>query len=96
MLESLFRLLFNYRPVVFQQGEFRLVPSTAVSGGSPGRGGNRRNVPDLPRRQVETDARHRIVLAVMRTAILALVLFACSGRCWWSRRRSRSRTSWAS
>ena len=27
MLESLFRLFFNYRPVVFQQGEFRLVPS---------------------------------------------------------------------
>ena len=27
MLESLFRLLFNYRPVIFQQGEFRLVPS---------------------------------------------------------------------
>ena len=26
MLESLFRFLFEYRPVVFQQGEFRLVP----------------------------------------------------------------------
>jgi uncharacterized membrane protein len=26
LLESLFRFLFEYRPVVFQQGEFRLVP----------------------------------------------------------------------
>ncbi len=28
MLDAIFRLLFNYRPVVFQQGEFRFVPST--------------------------------------------------------------------
>ena len=28
MLESVFQLLFRYRPVVFQQGDFRLVPST--------------------------------------------------------------------
>ena len=28
MLDAIFRLLFNYRPVVFQQGEFRLAPST--------------------------------------------------------------------
>ena len=28
MLESLFQLLFSYRPVVFQQGDFRLVPTT--------------------------------------------------------------------
>ena len=27
MLESLFRLLFEYRPVVFQQGEFRFAPT---------------------------------------------------------------------
>ena len=27
MIESVFRLLFSYRPVVFQQGEFRLLPS---------------------------------------------------------------------
>ena len=27
VLDALFRLLFNYRPVVFQQGDFRLVPS---------------------------------------------------------------------
>jgi uncharacterized membrane protein len=28
VLESLFRLLFEYRPVIFRQGEFRLSPST--------------------------------------------------------------------
>lgn len=28
MLDSLFRLLFEYRPVVFQQGEFRFAPTT--------------------------------------------------------------------
>lgn len=27
MLDALFRLVFNYRPVVFQQGEFRFAPS---------------------------------------------------------------------
>ena len=26
MLDAIFRLLFNYRPVVFQQGDFRLAP----------------------------------------------------------------------
>ena len=29
MLESLFRFLFEYRPVVFQQGEFRFAPTPA-------------------------------------------------------------------
>ena len=28
MLETLFRFLFEYRPVVFQQGEFRFAPTT--------------------------------------------------------------------
>ena len=27
-MDSLFRFLFEYRPVIFQQGEFRLAPST--------------------------------------------------------------------
>ena len=76
MLESLFRLLFNYRPVVFQQGEFRLVPSTgsyvaavlvAVAIGA--------TFLTYRAAKSKADARHRIVLAVMRTAILALVLF---------------------
>ena len=28
LLESLFRFLFEYRPVVFQQGEFRFAPTS--------------------------------------------------------------------
>src|SRR5207344_817270 len=28
VIESLFRFFFEYRPVIFQQGEFRLVPSS--------------------------------------------------------------------
>jgi len=76
LLESLFRLLFNYRPVVFQQGEFRLVPSTgsyvaavlvAVAIAA--------TFVTYRAARSKADARHRIVLAVMRTAILALVLF---------------------
>ena len=76
MLESLFRLLFNYRPVVFQQGEFRLVPSTgsyfaavlvAVAIAA--------TFLTYRAARSKADARHRIVLAVMRTAVLVLVLF---------------------
>ena len=76
MLESLFRLLFNYRPVIFQQGEFRLVPSAgsyvaaavvcvAIA------------VTFLTYRAAKSKSstRHRVVLAAMRTAILLLVLF---------------------
>ena len=29
-LDSLFRFLFEYRPVIFQQGEFRLAPTTGL------------------------------------------------------------------
>ena len=76
MLESLFRLLFNYRPVVFQQGEFRLVPSTGsyiaavlVAAAIAA------TFLTYRADRSKAEARHRIVLAGMRTAILALVLF---------------------
>jgi len=76
LLESLFRLLFNYRPVVFQQGEFRLVPSTGsyiaavlVAAAIAATFLTYRAA------RSKAEARHRIVLAGMRTAILALVLF---------------------
>ncbi len=76
MIESVFRLLFSYRPVVFQQGEFRLLPSTgsyvaavlaaiailiAVVGYRSVRARGRR--------------RDRIVLTAFRVATLALVVF---------------------
>ena len=77
MLESLFRLLFNYRPVVFQQGEFRWCRRPGrTSRPRWSRRRDCRDVPDLSRREVEErDARHRVVLAALRTAILLLVLF---------------------
>jgi uncharacterized membrane protein len=76
MLDSAFQLLFNYRPVVFQQGEFRLVPTTgsyvaallvvaAVA------------ITFLTYRAARSKSglRHRLVLALLRTATLLLVLF---------------------
>jgi len=76
LLESLFRLLFNYRPAIFQQGEFRLVPSTgsyvaaaivvaAVA------------VTFLTYRaaHAQSATKHRLVLGAMRIATLLLILF---------------------
>ncbi len=75
-MESLFRFLFEYRPVIFQQGEFRLAPSTgsyvaaaialvAIA------------ATVLTYRQVGARGRvrDRIVLTVLRIATLCLVLF---------------------
>jgi uncharacterized membrane protein len=75
-VDSLFRFLFEYRPVIFQQGEFRLSPSTgsyvaAVLAGAAillavvtyrGLAGRGR-------------VRDRIVLTVLRIATLAVMLF---------------------
>src|SRR6476469_8037767 len=76
LLESLFRLLFNYRPVIFQQGEFRLVPS-AGSYVAAAVVGVAIAVTFLTYRAARSKSamRHRVVLAAMRTAILLLVLF---------------------
>ena len=76
MLDSLFQLLFKYRPVIFQQGELRLVPSTgsyvaavlvlaAIA------------VTILTYRAARsrTGTRHRVVLVTLRVATLGLMLF---------------------
>jgi uncharacterized membrane protein len=76
VFDSIFRLLFNYRPVVFQQGDLRFVPSTgsyvaavivlaaiAVT------------ILTYRRRRAETNARHRAALVAIRLATLLLVLF---------------------
>ena len=78
MFESLFRLLFNYRPVIFQQGEFHLLPSTgsyvaaaiaaavvllAAVGYTRGRIGARLR------------PRDRVMLVMLRAAAVGLVLF---------------------
>ncbi|MGH9310354.1 MAG: hypothetical protein ACRD1U_13335, partial [Vicinamibacterales bacterium] len=76
-MDSVFQLLFKYRPVIFQQGEFRLVPSTgsyiaavlvvaAVA------------VTILTYRAARArgaTGRHRVVLMSLRVATLALMLF---------------------
>ena len=77
MLDSVFQLLFKYRPVIFQQGDFRLVPSTgsyvaailvlaAVIGTIlTYRSARVRGAP----------MKHRIVLTALRLATLGLMLF---------------------
>ena len=75
MLDSVFQLLFNYRPVIFQQGEFRLVPSTgsyvalAIAVGAIA-------ITFLTYRAARGQGglRHRVVLAAIRTATILLVL----------------------
>src|SRR3954469_4666542 len=74
-VDSLFRFLFEYRPVIFQQGEFRLAPSTgsyvaaAIAGSAvllavlTSRGLSRRG-----------RARDRVVLTVLRVATLGVML----------------------
>ena len=79
MLDAIFRLLFSYRPVVFQQGEFRFAPTTGsyvaaaivlavlaitVLTYRSSRAQNKR-----------PPVRQRIVLVGLRLATLLLVLF---------------------
>ena len=76
MLDSAFQLLFSYRPVVFQQGEFRLVPSTgsyvaaAIAIAAVA-------ITFLTYRaaRAKSGMGHRLVLAALRTATLLLILF---------------------
>ncbi|HSC29831.1 MAG TPA: glutamine amidotransferase [Vicinamibacterales bacterium] len=75
MGESLFQLFFNYRPVIFQQGEFRLVPSTGAYVAA-GLAAAAIAVAILTYRtaQSRSPARHRLVLAGIRAATLLLLL----------------------
>ena len=77
MLDSLFRLLFGYRPVIFQQGEFRFVPTqgawlaallvaVAVIGTI---------LTYRAARGRGSTARHKFVLTVLRVATLGVLLF---------------------
>ena len=76
MLDSVFQLLFKYRPVIFQQGEFRLVPSTgsyvaallvllAIAA----------TVLTYRAARSRSGVRHRVVLMSLRVATLGLMLF---------------------
>jgi uncharacterized membrane protein len=76
VLDALFRLLFNYRPVVFQQGEFRLVPSTgAYVAAAIAVAAIIVTFVTYRRARANTNTRHRLVLAGIRLATLLLVLF---------------------
>ena len=77
MFDALFQALFSYRPVVFQQGEFRFDVTSAslvaalVVGVVVGR-----RIFTYRRVQVaEGRLRDRVVLTALRMAALALVLF---------------------
>jgi uncharacterized membrane protein len=76
LLESLFRLLFNYRPVVFQQGEFRLVPSAgSYLAAAVVVAAIAATFLTYRSAKSKSPLRHRLVLAAIRTSILLLVLF---------------------
>ena len=77
MLDSVFQLLFNYRPVIFQQGEFRLVPSTAsyVAAVLVAAAVVATLLTYRSARARGAATKHRIVLTSMRLAMLGLMLF---------------------
>lgn len=77
MLDSVFQLLFKYRPIIFQEGEFRLVP-TAGSYVAAGLVVAAVVVTVLTYRAARARAqtgRHRVILISLRVATLALMLF---------------------
>jgi hypothetical protein len=76
VLEALFRLLFNYRPVVFQQGDFRLVPSTgSYVAAAIAVAAIIVTLLTYRRARAKTNTHHRLILAAIRLATLLLVLF---------------------
>jgi uncharacterized membrane protein len=77
MFESVFRLLFGYRPVVFQQGEFRFVPTTGayVAVALVALAVVAAILTYRAARGRDSTARHKLVLTTLRLATLALVMF---------------------
>ena len=76
LLDSLFQLLFSYRPVIFQQGEFRLLPSAgSYAAALVVAAAIVLTVITYRRARVKGAARHRAVLSMLRTATLLLLLF---------------------
>ena len=76
MLDAIFRLLFNYRPVVFQQGEFRFVPTTgSFIAAAVVVAAIAITVLTYRRTRSQGPVRHRAVLVGIRLATLLLVLF---------------------
>jgi uncharacterized membrane protein len=88
VLDSLFRLLFGYRPVIFQQGEFRLAPPAGAYAAAllvaaavvvtvlayrSARVSQRTTA--AAGAPITRSGRHKLVLTVLRVATLALLLF---------------------
>ena len=76
MLDAIFRLLFNYRPVVFQQGDFRLAPTSgSYIAAAVVVAAVALTVLTYRRTRNDGNVRHRVALTGIRLAILLLVLF---------------------
>jgi hypothetical protein len=97
VLDAIFRLLFSYRPVVFQQGEFRFAPTTgsyvaaavvlvvlAIT------------VLTYRSSRAKPATRQRVVLMGVRLVTLVLVLFCLFRPVLIIKAAVPSRTSWAS
>jgi uncharacterized membrane protein len=76
VLDAIFRLLFNYRPVVFQQGEFRFGPTTgSYVGVALVVAAIAITILTYRAARSQSNARHRAALVALRLATLFLVLF---------------------
>lgn len=76
MLDAIFRLLFNYRPVVFEQGDFRLAPTTgSYVAAAVVAAIVLLTILMYRSTRARSELRHRLVLTVLRLAVLSLVLF---------------------
>ena len=76
VIESLFRFLFEYRPVIFQQGEFRLAPTTgSYVAAAIGIVAALAAIATYRRVRVKGRVRDRLVLTALRLATLAVVMF---------------------
>jgi uncharacterized membrane protein len=75
-LDSLFRFFFEYRPVIFQQGEFRLAPTTgSYIAAAVAVAAVLMTIVTYRGVAVRGRARDRIVLTALRLAVLAIVVF---------------------
>jgi uncharacterized membrane protein len=76
VFDAIFRLLFNYRPVVFQTGEFRFVPSTgSYVAAAIVLAAAAITILTYRRARTQSDAWHRLALSGIRLVTFAVVLF---------------------
>lgn len=76
MFDAIFRLLFHYRPVVFQQGDFRFAPTTgSYVAAAVVAIAIAITILTYRRARTRSDAGHRAALVALRLATLLIVLF---------------------